>query len=44
MYNEAWNSKFTERTDILDALHTQNTVRNHKRRNATYVTEYITVV
>jgi len=44
MYNETWNSKFTERTDILDALHTQNIVRNHKRRNATYVIEYITMV
>lgn len=39
MYNETWNSKFTERTDTLEALHTQNTVRNHRRRNAMYVTE-----
>ena len=44
MYNETWNSKFTERTDTLEVLHTQNTVRNHRRRNATYVTEYITLV
>jgi len=44
MYNETWNSKFTERTDTLKALHTQNTARNHRRRNAMYVTEYITLM
>jgi hypothetical protein len=44
MYNETWNSKFTGRTDTMEALHTQNTVRNQRRRNAIYVTEYITLV
>jgi len=45
-FNVQWNfeQQLTERTDTPVALHTQNTVRNHRRRNATYVTEYITLV